>query len=64
MKPDARVMEQKLDRVIELLEDTFILRAVVADMNREELRKIVKVDKKRINKISKHVAISKARINE
>jgi len=45
----------KLDRVISLLEDLFILEAARIGMNREPLRQILRIDKRRIGRIAKHV---------
>jgi hypothetical protein len=47
---------RKLDRIIQLLEDMFILQASSAKMKRQELRSVVGLDMKRVNRISKHLA--------
>lgn len=52
---DAERTAEKLDRIIELLEDLFILQASSARMKRQELRAVVGLDMKRVNKISKHI---------
>lgn len=50
------VTTRKLDRIIQLLEDIFILQASVANMKRQEgLRSVVGLDMKRVNRISKHL---------
>ena len=58
MKPqqtnDEKIMA-KLDRVITLLEDLFILEAARIGMNKEPLREILRIDKRRIGRIAKHV---------
>lgn len=45
----------KLDRVIVLLEDLFILQAARNGVNQAPLREILRIDKKRIGRIAKHV---------
>ena len=45
----------KLDSLVRLLQDIFILEAKKIDVNNEDLRKLLKIDKKRVNKISKLV---------
>lgn len=51
---DEKVLS-KLDRVITLLEDLFILEAARVGMNRKPLREILRIDKRRIGRIAKHV---------
>ncbi len=53
-RDDDQVIE-KLDIVIRLLQDLFILEGLKAGVHTEDLRRILRVDKKRINRISKHV---------
>jgi hypothetical protein len=58
MKPPPPTDEKilaKLDRVITLLEDLFILEAARIGMNKEPLREILRIDKRRIGRIAKHV---------
>jgi hypothetical protein len=45
----------KLDRVIALLEDLFILQAARSGVNQAPLRNILRIDKRRIGRIAKHV---------
>jgi hypothetical protein len=45
----------KLDRVISLLEDLFILEAARIGVNQAPLREILRIDKRRIGRIAKHV---------
>ena len=45
----------KFDRLITLLEDLFILEAARIGMNKEALRQVLRIDKKRIGRIAKHV---------
>ena len=47
----------RLDRMIQLLEDLFILQGSVAQMKRKELRTLVGLDMKRVNRISKHIKV-------
>ena len=54
-EPDP--VTRKLDRIIQLLEDIFILQASAANMNRQELRSVVGLDMKRVNRISKHLGV-------
>lgn len=44
-----------LNRVATLLEDLFILEASRIGMNKEGLREILRIDKRRIGRIAKHV---------
>jgi hypothetical protein len=44
-----------MERVVVLLEDLFILEACAVGMNKESLRQILRIDKKRIGRIAKHV---------
>lgn len=50
---DRNEIIERLDKVILLLQDLFILEGVKMKMNKEGLRKILEIDKKRINRISK-----------
>jgi len=50
---DRNEIIERLDKVILLLQDLFILEGVKMNMNKEGLRKILEIDKKRINRISK-----------
>jgi hypothetical protein len=49
------ITTRKLDRIIQLLEDIFILQASTANMKRQELRSVLGLDMKRVNRISKHL---------
>jgi ElaB/YqjD/DUF883 family membrane-anchored ribosome-binding protein len=51
-------ISRRLDRIIELLEDVFILQGSMAKMKRQELRRVVGLDMKRVNRISKHIKAS------
>lgn len=53
---DQRVLE-KLDTIIRLLEDLFILEASKAELPKEDIRKILKINKNRIGVISKHIKL-------
>ncbi len=44
-----------LERVTTLLEDLFILEASRMGMKKEPLRQILRIDKRRIGRIAKHV---------
>jgi hypothetical protein len=46
----------KIDEVIRLLEDSFILQALSLGVGREEIRKILRVAPNRISKINKGLA--------
>ena len=43
------------NRLIELLENLFILEGAKAGMKVEAIRSILKIDKKRVNQITKHI---------
>jgi hypothetical protein len=45
----------QLARIIEVLEDIFILQASIVQMNRKKLRAVVGIDMKRVNRISKYI---------
>lgn len=57
---DDYEMSAKLDTIIRLLEDLFILEASKANMRREELRRIARVDMNRVSRISKHLGKGEA----
>jgi hypothetical protein len=44
-----------LERVATLLEDLFILEASMMGMNKGALREILRIDKRRVGRIAKHV---------
>lgn len=46
---------ERLDLVIRLLQDLLIMEGVKAGINKEELRKILAIDKLRIFRISKQI---------
>lgn len=46
----------KMDEVVRLLEDTFILQALSLGVGREEIRKILRVSPARVSKINKGLA--------
>ncbi len=48
-------MLEKLDIIIQLLEDLFILEASKTKLPKEEIRKILKINKNRIGVISKYM---------
>jgi hypothetical protein len=51
----------KLGRIVTLLEDLFILEASHMGMNKEPLREILRIDKRRIGRIAKHVEAEQER---
>ena len=51
----------RLDRIVTLLEDLFILQASQMRMNKEPLREILRIDKRRIGRIAKHVEAEQER---
>jgi hypothetical protein len=53
--PEVQAISGQLDRIIEILENIFILQASITQMNRKKLRAVVGVDMQRISRISKHV---------
>ncbi|HLY62563.1 MAG TPA: hypothetical protein VKV95_17615 [Terriglobia bacterium] len=54
---DQDSVGRKLDKIVQLLEDIFILQASSVNMKRQELRKVLGVDMKRVNRISKHLEV-------
>jgi len=54
----------KLDRVIALLEDLFILQAARNGVNQAPLRDILRIDKRRIGRIAKHVQKEERKRND
>jgi len=46
---------QRLNIVIYLLQDLFILEASKAGMNKEALRGLLRIDKRRVGRIAKHL---------
>ncbi len=46
---------RRIDSMIELLEDLFILEAARAGMKQQEIRKLLGVSIVRVNRIAKHV---------
>jgi hypothetical protein len=53
--PESEAISRQLDRMIEILEDIFILQASIAQMNRKKLRAVVGIEMKRVTRISKHL---------
>lgn len=51
---DNKIFE-KLDVIIGLLQDLFILEGVKAGIKKEEVRRILRIDKRRVTRISKHI---------
>lgn len=49
------MMLRRLDRIITLLEDLFILEGCRTGARKEPLREILRIDKRRIGRIAKHV---------
>lgn len=47
----------KLDEILEVIQNLFILEAAKGKMPVEEIRKILHIDKKRIGRISKHITL-------
>jgi hypothetical protein len=52
-KKDDKRIEDRLDTIIRLLEDLFILQASRAKIGRENIRAVLRVTPNRISKISK-----------
>ena len=51
----TRGVETTLEEVVRLLEDLFILQGLQAGIRNDDLRAILAIDKRRINRISKLV---------
>lgn len=47
---------ENLNVVIALLQDLFILEGVKAGIKKEEVRRILRIDKHRVTRISKHIS--------
>jgi hypothetical protein len=54
-RKEGSVIEEKLDSVIKLLQDLFILEATRGGLGQEPIRKILGVRMARVNDISKHI---------
>ncbi len=50
---DEKTVTEKLDAIIRLLEDLFILHATQAKLGRENIRAVLKITPNRISRISK-----------
>ncbi len=48
-------VQEKLDRIIDLLQDLLVVQGRRAGLGREDLRKVVKIDAKRVSRITKHI---------
>lgn len=55
----ADPLNDRLDKVIALLQDLIILEGVKEGVNKEDLRGVVGVDKARVNRISKLVTAAR-----
>ncbi|MBI5530508.1 MAG: hypothetical protein HY918_03330 [Candidatus Doudnabacteria bacterium] len=51
-------ISEKLDQLLEVIQNLFILEAVKAKMPVGEIRNILKIDKRRIGKVSKYIKLS------
>jgi hypothetical protein len=49
----------KLDSLLRATQDLFILQALLAGVNVDDVRKILKIDKHRVSNISKHLKNAK-----
>lgn len=49
------LVSAKLDQIFRLLQGLFILHAVQMGMRKEELRKVLRVDKNRVGRISRNL---------
>lgn len=52
---DSKKNSEKLNAILEILRELFILEAAKAGVPKEEIRKILSIDKKRIGRVSKHI---------
>ncbi len=53
--PEVQATSGQLDRIVQILEDIFILQASIAQMNRKKLRAVVGIEMRRVSRISKHI---------
>lgn len=56
-KKDADRFEERLDRIIELLEDLVMLSGKRYGLGRDEIRSIVSLDAKRVSKVTQNVNV-------
>jgi hypothetical protein len=52
---------EKIDSLLRATQDLFILQALLAGVNVDDVRKILKIDKHRVSNISKHLKNAKQR---
>jgi len=55
-------VDRKLDAILAVLQDLFILEGTKAGIKRDELRRIVALDVHRVSRIMKHVRRAKAEV--
>lgn len=51
-KNESPMTKAQADRLIELLEDSFILHAIAAKANLDHIRALLRIDKLRVSKVS------------
>jgi len=54
-------VEEKLDNLLRASQDLFILQALLAGVNVDDVRKMMKIDKHRVSNISKYLPKSAKR---
>ena len=52
---------ERLDALLRATQDLFILQSLLAGVNVDDVRKILKIDKWRVSNISKHLKAAKQR---
>ncbi len=60
-KDKSDPQSEKLDSLLRATQDLFILQALLAGVNVDDVRKILKIDKHRVSNISKHLKNAKQR---
>lgn len=50
---------EKLEALLRVTQDLFILQALIAGVNVDDVRRIMKIDKHRVSNISKHLKNAK-----
>lgn len=55
MKQETDPTNEKLDALLRVTQDLFILQALTAGANVDDVRRIMKIDKHRVSTISKHL---------
>lgn len=55
------LLVERVDALVRATQDLFILQGLLAGVNVDDIRKILKIDKHRVSNISKHLKDAKSR---